>query len=110
MPAGQAESSPVDPSYRSRARAAAFRPALALVCPLSVELHAAAQPEDAMTRPNVAVDAMFHDLTADLRDIAVTVDRASAVVDPSMDLIEASHALHRALVLLIEWRISRGGR
>jgi hypothetical protein len=50
-----------------------------------------------------AVRTLLHDATVDLRDIAVTVDRASAVVAPSMELLEASHAIHRALIVLSEW-------
>jgi hypothetical protein len=57
--------------------------------------------------PDPAVDAVMHDLTADLRDIAVTVERASTFLDPTMELLEASHAIHRALVLLIDWSTSR---
>jgi hypothetical protein len=58
--------------------------------------------------PDPAVHAVMHDLTVDLRDIAVTVERVSAVLDPTMELLEASHAIHRALVLLIDWSNSRG--
>ena len=53
--------------------------------------------------PDPAVRTVLHDATVDLRDIAVTVDRASAVLDPTMELLEASHAIHRALILLSEW-------
>jgi hypothetical protein len=42
------------------------------------------------------------DATVDLRDIAFTVDRAS-VLDPTMELLEASHAIHRALIALSDW-------
>jgi hypothetical protein len=45
--------------------------------------------------------------TAKLRDIAVAVDLALAVLDPTVELLEASHAIHRALVLLIDWRAAR---
>jgi len=57
--------------------------------------------------PDRAVHAVMSDLTADLHDIAVTVERVSAVLDPTMELLEASHAIHRALVLLIDWSSSR---
>jgi hypothetical protein len=63
-------------------------------------------PEDQMRNidpPDPAVRAVLHDATVDLRNIALTVDRASAVLDPSLELIEASHAIHRALILLSEW-------
>jgi hypothetical protein len=60
--------------------------------------------------PDLAVDTVLQDVTAYLRDIAVTVDRASAVIDPNMELLEASHAIHRALVLLMDWGTSRGRR
>jgi hypothetical protein len=36
-------------------------------------------------------------------NIAVFVDRASAVLDPTTELLEASHAIHRALIVLSEW-------
>ena len=47
--------------------------------------------------------------TAQLREIAAAVDGASAVLDPAIELVEASYAIHRALVLLAEWRASRDG-
>lgn len=53
--------------------------------------------------PDPAVRTLLCDAIVDLRDIAVTVDRASAVLDPTMDLLEASHAIHRALNLLSDW-------
>ena len=43
-----------------------------------------------------AVRTGLHEATVDLRDIAVTVDRASAVLDPTIELLEASLAIHRA--------------
>jgi hypothetical protein len=53
--------------------------------------------------PDPAVRTVVHDATVDLRHIALTVDRASAVFDPSVELLEASHAIHRALILLSDW-------
>ena len=50
--------------------------------------------------PDPAVRAVLHDATVALRDIAVKVDRASEVLDPTMELLEASHAIHRALIVL----------
>jgi hypothetical protein len=47
--------------------------------------------------------------TAQLREIAVAVDRASAVFDPAIELVEASYSIHQALVLLADWRASREG-
>jgi hypothetical protein len=47
--------------------------------------------------------------TAQLREIAVAVDRASAVLDPAIELVEASYAIHLALVLLADWSTSREG-
>lgn len=58
--------------------------------------------------PDPGVRAVLHDATVDLRDIAVTVDRASAVLDPTMELLEASQAIHRALIALSEWYHLRG--
>ena len=49
------------------------------------------------------VARFLDDATVDLRDIAVTVDRAGAVLDPTMELLEAGHAIHRALVVLSDW-------
>ena len=49
--------------------------------------------------PDPAVRSVLHDATVALRDIAVTIDRASAVLDPTMELLEASHAIHRALIV-----------
>ena len=63
-------------------------------------------PEDEMTNidpPDPAVRTVLHDATVDLRDVARTVDRASAVLDPTVELLEASHAIHRALILLSDW-------
>jgi hypothetical protein len=63
-------------------------------------------PEDEMNRidpPDLEVRTALHDVTVDLRYIALTVERASAVLDPNVELLEASHAIHRALVLLSDW-------
>jgi hypothetical protein len=63
-------------------------------------------PEDEMTHvdpPDPAVCAVLHDATVDLRDIVLRVDRARALLAPNMELLEASHAIHRALILLSEW-------
>jgi hypothetical protein len=49
----------------------------------------------------------LHRASAQLREIAAVVDRASAVLDPAIELVEASYAIHRALVLLADWRASR---
>jgi hypothetical protein len=32
-----------------------------------------------------------------------------ALLDPNVDLLEASHAIHRALVLLIDWNSEETG-
>ena len=53
--------------------------------------------------PDPAVRTVLHDATVDLRDIALRVDRARALLAPTMELLEASHAIHRALILLSEW-------
>ena len=53
--------------------------------------------------PDSAVRTVLHDAVVGLRDIAVTVDRAIGVLDPAMELLEASHAIHRALNLLSDW-------
>ena len=49
------------------------------------------------------VRGVLHGLTLDLRDIALTGDRASALLEPAVELLEASHAIHRAFILLSEW-------
>ena len=53
--------------------------------------------------PDLAVRTALHDVTVALRDIALTVERARTVLHPTVELLEASHAIHRALVLLIDW-------
>jgi hypothetical protein len=53
--------------------------------------------------PNPAVRTVLHDAIVELRDIADAVDRARAVLDPTVELLEASHAIHRALILLTDW-------
>jgi len=63
-------------------------------------------PEDDMTNidpPDSTVCTVLHDATVDLRDVALRVDSVSALLDPTMELLEASHAIHRALILLNEW-------
>jgi hypothetical protein len=45
----------------------------------------------------------LQDATVDLRDLAVTIDRAVAVLDPAVELLEASYAIHRALIVLSDW-------
>jgi hypothetical protein len=60
-------------------------------------------PEDEIQTtdpPDPALRTVLHDATVDLRDIAVAIDRASAILDPRMELLEASHAIHRALTVL----------
>ena len=56
-----------------------------------------------MDPPDPAVRTLLRDAAVDLRNIALTVDRASAVLDPTLELLEASHAIHRALVLMVDW-------
>jgi hypothetical protein len=58
--------------------------------------------------PDPAVRTVLDDATVDVRDIAFTVDRASAVLDPTMELLEPSHAIHRALIALSDWCHFRG--
>lgn len=41
--------------------------------------------------------------TTDLSGIAATVDRVGKMFDPTMELLEASRALHNALVFLSDW-------
>jgi hypothetical protein len=41
--------------------------------------------------------------TTDLSGIAATVDRVGENFDPTMELLEASRALHNALVFLSDW-------
>jgi hypothetical protein len=56
-----------------------------------------------MDPPDLAVRTVLRDAAVDLRNIALTVDRARAVLDPTLELLEASHAIHRALVLMVDW-------
>src|SRR4051812_20927000 len=86
----------LDTAQRRRARAAAFgRPwhrdrHFPLICAL------VARPPEGKIRidpPDSAVRSELHDATVDLRDIAVTADRAIAVLEPTMQLLEASHAV-----------------
>ena len=53
--------------------------------------------------PDPAIRALLQDAAVDLRDIAVTVDRASAILCPTPELLEASHAIHTALIMLSDW-------
>jgi hypothetical protein len=59
--------------------------------------------------PDLAVRIALRDVTVDLRSIALTVERAGALLDPNVELLEASHAIHRALVLLIDWNSEETG-
>ena len=43
-------------------------------------------------------------MTAELRAIAATVDRVSDACPPTVELLEASHAIQTALVLLNDWK------
>jgi hypothetical protein len=58
--------------------------------------------------PYPELRSVLQDATVDLRNIAVAVDRASAALDPTIELLEASHAIHRALVVLSDWFHLRG--
>jgi hypothetical protein len=51
---------------------------------------------------------ILYQVTADLTAIAAVVDRASEASNPMMDLLEASRALHTALVFLSRWSSARG--
>jgi hypothetical protein len=46
---------------------------------------------------------VLHEATAELSNIAVAVDRASEVPNPTMEILEASRAIHSALVFLSDW-------
>jgi hypothetical protein len=56
-----------------------------------------------MDPSDLAVRTVLREAAVDLHNIALTVDRASAVLDPTLELLEASHAIHRALVLMVDW-------
>src|SRR4051812_48065541 len=100
----------LDTAQRPRARAAAFGRSwhrdrhFPLICAL------VPRPSEDKMRidpPGPAVRSELHDAIVDLRDIAVTVDRAIAVLDPTMELLEASRAMHRALIVLSDWCLAR---
>jgi hypothetical protein len=57
---------------------------------------------------NDDTSGILYQVTADLTAIAAVVDRASEASDPMMDLLEASRALHTALVFLSRWSSARG--
>jgi hypothetical protein len=47
-----------------------------------------------------ATSGELHQVTAELTNIAAAVDRLGEVSHPPAELLEASHAIHRALVFL----------
>jgi hypothetical protein len=49
---------------------------------------------------NVVWPRTLDEVTAELSNIAATVDRISELSDPSTELLEASYAIHKALMFL----------
>jgi hypothetical protein len=46
---------------------------------------------------------VLHEATVELSNIATAVDLASDVPNPTMEILEASRAIHSALVFLSDW-------
>jgi hypothetical protein len=46
---------------------------------------------------------LLYRATSDLSIIAAAVDRVGEMSDPTMELLEASRAIHNALVFLSDW-------
>jgi hypothetical protein len=49
---------------------------------------------------NVVWPRTLDEVTVELSNIAATVDRISELSDPSTELLEASYAIHKALMFL----------
>jgi hypothetical protein len=67
---------------------------------------------DKIDAPGLAVNggdtiAVLKQATAELSNIAAAVDGMNEALHPTMELLEDSHAIHKALVLLREWNGSR---
>jgi hypothetical protein len=46
---------------------------------------------------------VWRDATVDWRHIALALDRARALLYPTLELLAASSAIHRAPILLSDW-------